>query len=346
MVVVLLFVLAVSFAAETDLWQDLETDYGKAGYRRVVALKERNPDLKVIISIGGWSEGSAKYSAMAATAATRDAFELKAAFEPHQYLLTAAFGAGKSTMEAAYDLAKINRYLDYLHLLAFDYHGAWDGSVGSNAPLRGGPNDFNNVINRHLDYLHLLAFDYHGAWDGSVGSNAPVRGGPNDFNNVINRHLDYLHLLAFNYHGAWDGSVGSNAPLRGGPNDFNNVINRHLDYLHLLAFDYHGAWDGSVGSNAPLRGGPNYFNNVINRHLDYLHLLAFDYHGAWDGSVGSNAPLRGGPNYFNNVICMEVSNKSSRWAHHWDELSATAYIRDRDRVICYDSGRTIAIKVK
>lgn len=58
----------------TDPWQDLEKDYGKAGYKRMVALKERYPHLKVSIAIGGWNEGSPKYSRMAATKETREAF--------------------------------------------------------------------------------------------------------------------------------------------------------------------------------------------------------------------------------------------------------------------------------
>lgn len=37
-------------------------------------LKEKNPSLKAIIAIGGWNEGSEKYSAMASGAATRETF--------------------------------------------------------------------------------------------------------------------------------------------------------------------------------------------------------------------------------------------------------------------------------
>nr|XP_040227768.2 probable chitinase 2 [Anopheles coluzzii] len=44
------------------------------GYARVVALKEENPCLKVLLAIGGWNEGSEKYSLMAERESTRDAF--------------------------------------------------------------------------------------------------------------------------------------------------------------------------------------------------------------------------------------------------------------------------------
>ncbi|CAK1548864.1 unnamed protein product [Leptosia nina] len=161
-----------------DPWQDLEDNYGRAGYKRMVALKERYPHLKVTLAIGGWNEGSIKYSKMAASAETRSKFvqsvlffldkynfdgldldweypakrdgrpedkanyvslvkDLKEAFEPKGYILTAALGAGKETMDAAYDLSKLSRYLDFIHMMCYDYHGTWDGVVGANAPLRG-----------------------------------------------------------------------------------------------------------------------------------------------------------------------------------------------------------------
>lgn len=67
--------------------------------------------------------------------------ELKEAFEPYNYILTAALGAGKSTMETAYDLTKLSRYLDFIHMMCYDYHGTWDGVVGANAPLKGVSDD-------------------------------------------------------------------------------------------------------------------------------------------------------------------------------------------------------------
>ncbi|QQP42408.1 AGAP005634PAlike [Caligus rogercresseyi] len=54
-----------------DPWMDLEENYGLAGYRKVTDLKYARPDLKVSIAIGGWNEGSKKYSAMARDAESR-----------------------------------------------------------------------------------------------------------------------------------------------------------------------------------------------------------------------------------------------------------------------------------
>ncbi|XP_037094087.1 probable chitinase 10 [Pollicipes pollicipes] len=50
-------------------------------------------------------------------------------------LLTAALPANPDAIQAGYDIPEISKYLDFLNLMAFDFHGAWDDVVGHNAPL-------------------------------------------------------------------------------------------------------------------------------------------------------------------------------------------------------------------
>lgn len=70
--------------------------------------------------------------------------ELKAAFRKHNLVLTAAFGAGKDTIDIAYDVEGLGVYLDFIHVMCYDYHGAWDQKTGANAPLRS--SDVLNVV--------------------------------------------------------------------------------------------------------------------------------------------------------------------------------------------------------
>ena len=45
--------------------------------------------------------------------------ELKAAFQPHGLLLSAAVGAGKETIDKAYEIAKIGQIFDFLNLMTY-----------------------------------------------------------------------------------------------------------------------------------------------------------------------------------------------------------------------------------
>merc|ERR550525_31683 len=47
----------------------------------------------------------------------------------------AAVGVGKDTVEVAYDIPGMSRYLDLLNLMTYDMHGGWEDRTGCNAPL-------------------------------------------------------------------------------------------------------------------------------------------------------------------------------------------------------------------
>jgi len=53
---------------------DLEDNYGLAGFKKATDLKYSFPKLKVSVAIGGWNEGSEKYSKMASDSSKRSAF--------------------------------------------------------------------------------------------------------------------------------------------------------------------------------------------------------------------------------------------------------------------------------
>lgn len=62
--------------------------------------------------------------------------ELKDSFRPHKLLLTSAFGASKEITDEAYDIPALSKYLDFLHIMCYDYGGAWDRHITANAPLK------------------------------------------------------------------------------------------------------------------------------------------------------------------------------------------------------------------
>ncbi|GLV36208.1 Chitinase 2 [Carabus blaptoides fortunei] len=77
--------------------------------------------------------------------------ELRNAFNKFNLLLTAAFGAGKDTIDVAYDVPNLSHYLDYVHLMCYDYHGAWDQKTGANAPLHA-----NDVLSVEYSVKYMI----------------------------------------------------------------------------------------------------------------------------------------------------------------------------------------------
>ncbi|CAL4096923.1 unnamed protein product [Meganyctiphanes norvegica] len=57
-----------------DPWNDLPDNWGKNAYGRFTGLKAQNPELKTLLAIGGWNEGSMKYSKMATDPEKRAVF--------------------------------------------------------------------------------------------------------------------------------------------------------------------------------------------------------------------------------------------------------------------------------
>ncbi|XP_072388467.1 probable chitinase 2 [Diabrotica undecimpunctata] len=78
--------------------------------------------------------------------------ELRAAYRKDKLLLTAAFGAGKDTIDIAYDVEALSVYLDYIHMMCYDYHGAWDKRTGANSPLKG-----PDVLNVEFTINYMLS---------------------------------------------------------------------------------------------------------------------------------------------------------------------------------------------
>lgn len=76
--------------------------------------------------------------------------ELHAAFKPYKLMLTAAVAAGESTIKTAYEIAEIDKYLDFINLMAYDLHGAWDNVTGHNAPLY--KHDFDKDKTLNIDH--------------------------------------------------------------------------------------------------------------------------------------------------------------------------------------------------
>ncbi|XP_067006667.2 probable chitinase 10 [Anabrus simplex] len=148
-------------------------------YDRVVALREKNPNLKILLAIGGWAFGSTPFKELTANVFRMNQFvyeaiellrdfkfdgldvdweyprgaddrlayvnllkELRQAFEGEaksseqpRLLLSAAVPASFEAIAAGYDVPEISKYLDYINVMTYDFHGQWERQVGHNSPL-------------------------------------------------------------------------------------------------------------------------------------------------------------------------------------------------------------------
>uniref|UniRef100_A0A3P8RYH8 chitinase n=1 Tax=Amphiprion percula TaxID=161767 RepID=A0A3P8RYH8_AMPPE len=69
-----------------------------------------------------------------------------------QLMLTAAVSAGKGTIDAGYEIAEIAKHLDFINVMTYDFHGAWERFTGHNSPLYRGSHDTGDLIYFNTDF--------------------------------------------------------------------------------------------------------------------------------------------------------------------------------------------------
>ena len=72
-------------------------------------------------------------------------------------LLTAAVSPSREVVEAAYHIPSLDRYLDYVSVMSYDYHGQWDKQTGHVAPMYEHPEDQNQLFNVNFTVHYWLA---------------------------------------------------------------------------------------------------------------------------------------------------------------------------------------------
>lgn len=171
-----------------DPWYDLAPwDQGCDGdhchwdsYRRFNKLKEVNPDLKTLISVGGWNSGSGQWSQMASDPMKRDIF-IKSSVS-----FVARFGFDGIDFDWEYPGSRpgsdlehdkesftvfIQEYAEALHQEGFILTAA----TSPNINIAEAGYDFPKVMEA-LDFANIMVYDYHGTWENFTGHETPLYG--------------------------------------------------------------------------------------------------------------------------------------------------------------------------
>ena len=96
----------------------------------------------------------------------RSALDAQSAIDGHTYLLTIAVPAGPANI-AHFQLAMMHPYLDWMNLMAYDFHGGWESTTGFNSPLYAAPGDPNP------DPVIATQFNTHSAVQAYLAAGVP-----------------------------------------------------------------------------------------------------------------------------------------------------------------------------
>lgn len=178
---------------------DPSLDIDQGGYSKFVGLKERNPDLKALLSIGGWNDGSRKYSDMASAEASRRTFvhSVVEFLQGHQFdgldfdweFPTARGGRIEDKDNFAHLISELRQAFNEYDLIL-------TAAVSPNEDYLNNAYNFTTLC-RDLDIINLMMYDLYGYWDNITGHHTSLFTDPKlgEIANSLNQSMAAYHSV-------------------------------------------------------------------------------------------------------------------------------------------------------
>ncbi|XP_020296290.1 chitinase-3-like protein 1 isoform X1 [Pseudomyrmex gracilis] len=159
-----------------DSWQDLPDNYGKNGFGRFNKLREQSPETKTLIAIGGWNEGSARYSEVVANPTIRAKFVRSVLDFVKKYNFDGFDVDWEYPNQRGGKPEDVQNYISLLKELRteFDKHGLILSAAVAAAETSASLSYDIAAISKHLHFINVMSYDFHGAWEKETGHNAPL----------------------------------------------------------------------------------------------------------------------------------------------------------------------------
>nr|AWU67213.1 putative chitinase [Crangon crangon] len=181
-----------------DPWNELcpwETGGNHCAYQRFVDQKWTNPDLTLLLALGGWNEGSEDYSVMAADPTKRKTFiDSCIALLHTQHFDGMDFDWEYPAARGGKPEDKEN-YVTLMQEMFLAFKAATPRLMLTAAMPAGKPTidtgyDITALI-PIVDQFHIMAYDYHGSFEDHTHHNAPLCGYKEDTGNDTYFNIDY-----------------------------------------------------------------------------------------------------------------------------------------------------------
>jgi chitinase len=283
-------------------------------FNQLKKLKQRHPNLKIVLSIGGW-EGSGYFSDAAVTQHSREIF-VNACID--RFILgnlpKDSTAGGRGVAASIFD--------------GFDID--WEYPVNGGADsIHHNPEDNNNLSK----LLALFRVKLDSIKPGYILTEAvPATQKYGRYYNIYwdQQYLDWYNIMTYDYRGGWDKVTGHNTNLLSSTVD--TTLDRERNSFDKSVHLYNCIYGVSRSKIVP--GAAFYGRGWGN--VDSLN------YGLGMNGNSAVGVTEGGYNYFSNL--KQLLNQG--FSLHWDEYTMAPYLYDPEKKIfwTFDNAKSIALK--